>query len=264
MKQEQFECYVQWFGGFIQQYYSLDGDEFLNNNLHLKECHTHRVCGLTRKLAAALKLDAESTRTAETIALFHDIGRFPQFKRYRTYKDTTSEDHAAMGLAILREERILEPLEKDEQHWIERAIDYHNKKSLPGGLDETTALFSKMIRDTDKVDIYKISVENFQLYYQNPCTFRLEIEFPDEPCCSPEILEAIAKGELVDYRCLRTMNDVKLLQLGWAYDIYFDAMLREIFDAGYFQQILLMLPDEENIQSAAAAVMRYVHSRIGH
>jgi putative nucleotidyltransferase with HDIG domain len=262
MKQEQFEHYVRWFGGFIQQYYSLEGDEYLNNNLHLKECHTHRVCGLTRKLAAALKLDAMQTRTAETIALFHDIGRFEQFQRYRTYKDSTSEDHAEMGLAILRQERILEPLENEERHWIERAIEYHNKKSMPDGLDESTALFSKMIRDTDKVDIYKLSVENFQLYYQNPCTFRLEIEFPDEPCCSPEILQALAKGELVDYRCLRTMNDVKLLQLGWVYDIYFDATLREIFEAGYLRQIIAMLPEDKDIQAAAAAVMRYVCGRI--
>jgi putative nucleotidyltransferase with HDIG domain len=263
MKQEQFEQYVQWFGGFIQQYYSLDGDEYLNNNLHLKECHTHRVCGLTQKLAAALKLDAEQTRIAETIALFHDVGRFEQFKIYRTYKDATSEDHASMGLAILRRERLLEPLDKQERHWIERAIEYHNKKSLPDGLDEPTALFSKMIRDTDKVDIFKLSVESFQSYHQNPCTFQLEIEFPDEPCCSPEIVKALQTGTLIDYRCLRTMNDVKLLQLGWAYDIYFDATLLEISKLGYFQQIIAMLPDNKDVQNAAAAAMRYVQRRIG-
>lgn len=263
MKQEQFERFVQWFGGYIQPFYSLDGDEFLNNNLHLKECHTHRVCGVTRKLAAALNLDAGQTRTAEAIALFHDVGRFEQFKRYRTYKDATSEDHAEMGLAILREARILEPLETQERLWIERAIEYHNKKALPDGLDETTALFSKMIRDTDKVDIFKLSIESFLAYQQNPCTFRLEIEFPDEPCCSPAIVEAVRAGVMVDYRCLRTMNDVKLLQLGWAHDIYFDATLREIQELGYLRQIAASLPEDKDVQVAASAVMRYVHGRIG-
>lgn len=263
MKQEQFEQFVQWFGGYIQPFYSLDGDEFLNNNLHLKECHTHRVCGVTRKLAASLKLDAGQTLIAETIALFHDVGRFEQFKRYRTYKDATSDDHAVMGLAILRQERILEPLEAHERKWIEQAIEHHNKKSLPDGLDEPTALFSKMIRDTDKVDIFKLSIESFLAYQQNPCTFRLEIEFPDEPCCSPAIVEAVRTGTLVDYRCLRTLNDAKLLQLGWAYDIYFDAALREIWKLGYLQQIAASLPEDSGVQAAAEAVMRYVKRRIG-
>ncbi len=262
MKHEQFEEFVRWFGAYIQPFYSLSGDEFLNNNLQLKECHTHRVCGITRKLSEALGLNAEQTRTAETIALFHDVGRFEQFKRYRTYKDATSKDHAEMGLGILREARILESLDKQERAWIERAIEYHNKKALPEGLDEATAMFSKMIRDTDKVDIFKLSLESFYAYQRNPCTFRLEIEYPDEPCCTPEIVEAVKKGTLIDYRCLRTMNDVKLLQLGWAYDIYFDATLKLIMEAGYFQEIAGLLPEDSEAQAAAKAVLQYVRGRI--
>ena len=104
MEINQFEQLVQWFGGCIQQFFSLAGDEFLNDNLHLKESHTHRVCGETRLLADALKLNENDTRIAETIALLHDIGRFEQFKKYRTYKDTTSEDHATTGLRILHQE----------------------------------------------------------------------------------------------------------------------------------------------------------------
>jgi len=195
-------------------------------------------------------------------ALLHDVGRFEQFKKYRTYKDSTSEDHSVIGLRIIRQERILEGLDAHERHWIERAVDYHNKMALPAGLDEKTALFSKIIRDTDKLDIYYIAMENFRQYHENPCTFQLEIEFPDEPCCSSEILDAVEHGRLVDYRLLRTMNDVKLLELDWAYDIYFGATLRRIVELGYLKQIIAWLPDTKEVKRATQAVMRYVDNRI--
>jgi len=262
MEINQFEQLVQWFGGCIQQFFSLAGDEFLNDNLHLKESHTHRVCGETRLLADALKLNENDTRIAETIALLHDIGRFEQFKKYRTYKDTTSEDHAMMGLRILRQERILDGLDERERLWIERAIEYHNKKSLPEGLDERTAMFSRIIRDADKIDVYYLSIESFRRYYQNPCTFQLEIEFPNEPGCSPEILDALEQGRLVGYEALRTMNDVILLQLGWVYDIYFDAALQRIVEQRYLEQLISWLPGTDEVRRATNAVMRYVQKRL--
>ncbi|MBN2513335.1 MAG: HD domain-containing protein [Sedimentisphaerales bacterium] len=262
MEQKQFDDLVQWFGGYIQRYFSHDGDTYLNNNLHLKEYHTHRVCGETRLLAGALKLDANDTRIAETVALLHDVGRFEQFKKYRTYKDSTSEDHSAIGLRIIRQERILEGLDPQERRWIELAVDYHNKMALPEELDEKTALFCKIIRDTDKLDIYYVTRDYFRHYHENPCTLQLEIEFPDEPSCTPEILDAVEQGRLVDYRLLRTMNDVKLLQLDWAYDIYFDQTLRRIVELGYFKQIIALLPDTQEVKRATDAVLRYVDNRV--
>ena len=38
---------------------------------------------------------------AKTAALFHDIGRFPQWKHYSTFVDSVSEDHALLGLEVL-------------------------------------------------------------------------------------------------------------------------------------------------------------------
>jgi putative nucleotidyltransferase with HDIG domain len=262
MESKQFEQLVKWFGGYIRQFFSLDGDKFLNINLQLKECHTRRVCDETRLLAAALGLNENDRRIAETVALLHDIGRFEQFKKYRTYKDTTSEDHAAMGLRILHQERILEPLEPQDRLWIERAVEYHNKKALPEGLDDKTALFSKIIRDTDKIDIYYLSVDNLRRYYENPCTFQLEIEFPNEPYCSPDILAAVEQGRLVGYEALRTMNDFILLQLGWVYDIYFDAALRRVAKQQYLEQLIHWLPETDDIRRATSAVMRYVQYRV--
>jgi putative nucleotidyltransferase with HDIG domain len=47
---------------------------------------------------------------AETIALFHDIGRFEQFKTYGTFDDRASENHATIGLKVLKATDILNRL----------------------------------------------------------------------------------------------------------------------------------------------------------
>jgi hypothetical protein len=264
MTTEQFEQLVRWFGDYVQGFYSQTGDEYLNNNLRLKETHTHRVCGEARLLAEALKMDANDARIAETIALLHDVGRFEQFKKYRTYKDTTSEDHAAIALRVMQAEHVLDGFDPAERTLIEKAVEYHNKKMLPAGLDARTELFSKIIRDADKIDIYYLIIENLKRYYASPCTFKLEIEFPDEPKCSPQILEAVEKGSLIDYSMLRTLSDTILLQVGWVYDMYYDATLRRIVEKKYLDQYISWLPKTDDVKRATDAVMRYVQKRIGN
>jgi len=261
MDQKQLDRLTEWFGGYIQQFYSPDGDEFLNGNLRLKECHTHRVCGYARQLAGQLGLDENETRLAETIALLHDIGRFEQFARYRTYKDTDSENHSLLGLRILREEKPLEGLAEEERRIIEAAVEHHNALRIPEGIEGRTLLFAKIIRDADKLDIYDLTVENFQRYHQDPAGYKLEIEFPDEPYYSPELLDTLQRGELLDYRLVRTMNDVKLLEIGWVYDVYFAFTLRQIAEKCYIEQLAERLPTTKEVQRAVRGVMRYMHRR---
>jgi len=38
---------------------------------------------------------------AEVIAWLHDIGRFEQFDRYRTFADAESENHAQIALRVI-------------------------------------------------------------------------------------------------------------------------------------------------------------------
>ena len=51
---------------------------------------------------------------AEIMALFHDIGRFEQYKQYRTFSDYRSEDHAALGVKVIKANRILNGFEPAE------------------------------------------------------------------------------------------------------------------------------------------------------
>ena len=260
MEQKQLEAFKQWFTGYVRPFYT-DEDEFLNQNIQLKECHTHRVCRVMRDLAGSLGMNDEDCRLAETVALFHDVGRFPQFKQYRTYKDTISENHCLLALKVLSENRVLDCLEDDERAIIERAIEFHGEKELPQ-LDERTGRFAKMIRDADKIDIFELLVENYRILAEEPEKFKWELEFPDTPECTPEIIEAILNHRLIGYDKLKTINDAKLLQLGWVFDVYFDWSLKLIDDRGHLQAIIDLLPKTDEIKAVTTYIVTYVEQRI--
>lgn len=260
MQQDQLDNLKRWFTGFVAGFYT-DGDDYINENVKLKECHTHRVCHEMRQLTGALRLDSEDCLLAEAIALLHDVGRFPQLQKYRTYKDTESENHCLLGVKVLQETDILKNLDAGERAVIEKSVEVHGIKELPT-LDTQTLLFAKLIRDADKIDIYHLLVENYQVLATDPENFIWELEFPDTDECNPEILAAIMNQQLIHYGKIKTINDAKLLQLGWVYDIYFDVSLKQIYDRGYLQALIDLLPNTEPVRQATQKILDYTLTRI--
>jgi putative nucleotidyltransferase with HDIG domain len=261
MQKQQLDQLKEWFAGYVRRFYT-PGDDFLNNNLHLKECHTRRVCAEMRQLAESLKMNENDSLLAESIALLHDIGRFEQFKKYRTYKDTVSENHCLLGLRIIAEHNLLDTLSPDEHTIIRDAIEFHGAKELPV-LEERTLHFAKMIRDVDKLDIFCLCAENYRRFHEDKKSFAFEVEFPDIPDVTPEILEAILNNQLIDYRLLKTLTDAKLLQLGWVFDTYFDWTLRQMRDRGYIEGIMRWLPKTNVTERAVRHITAYITERLG-
>ena len=145
---------------------------------------------------------------------------------------------------------------------IETAIKFHGSKRLPADLDGETELLAKLIRDADKIDIYRVVIEAYKKHIADPGQFNLELEFPDEPYYSADVVEAILKGRLLDYSELRTLNDMKLLQLGWVFDVNFAETLVRIRERRYLEQIVAFLPRTDDIAGAAKCVFNYVAARL--
>ncbi len=254
------ENFREWFDRYANGFYG--DDDFVNANVRLKHEHSFRTCEEMSYLCGELGLDEGRRLVAETIALFHDIGRFEQFVKYRTYVDIRSVDHSALGVDILGRTKILEGLEANERRWIEEAVAYHGRKELPNGLDGESVLFARLIRDADKVDIYRVVVENYEQYKSNPAEFLYEIELPDEPGYSAEVAEAVLNEERTDYGKLRTLHDIMLLQLGWVYDVNFAATLKRIRQRKFLETIAGWLPRCEQIEAVREKVLAYVDFRI--
>ena len=58
-----------------------------NENLNKKYYHTYRVMGICKAIAKSLKLSDEEINLAKIIGLLHDIARFEQYTKYRTFAD---------------------------------------------------------------------------------------------------------------------------------------------------------------------------------
>ena len=63
--------------------------------MRLKIDHTYRVAALCEQIARSIPLTEEQTDHAWLAGLLHDVGRFEQLRRYGTFEDAKSIDHAA-------------------------------------------------------------------------------------------------------------------------------------------------------------------------
>ncbi len=260
MEQEQLEKFRAWFNNYVADFYG--DDDFVNAHLKLKEEHTLRVCQEMQYLANELRLGENQKLIAEVIALFHDIGRFKQFIKYRTYSDVLSVNHCMMGLEVLTETKLLKPVETQERELIEKAIEYHGIKKLPSDLDGECLLFSKLIRDADKLDVFYVAIEYYKHYKDTQGKYLLGLEIPDKPGYSPEMVEAVLHNKQIDYHQVRTLNDMKLLQLAWVYDVNFTATFKRIKQRRLLEMLTGFLPKTEDMQKVKEQILSYVDFRI--
>ena len=260
MEQERVEEFRAWFDDYVAGFYG--DNEYINVNLKLKGEHSRRTCEEMLYLADELGLDANQKRIAEVIALFHDIGRFEQFVKYQTYHDPRSVDHCLLGLEVLRKRKVLEGVERNERELIEKTIEYHGCRELPSDLEGESLLFSQLIRDADKIDVLYVVTDYYLQYRDEPEKFMIELEFPDEPGYSAEVVEGILSGRLIDYSELQTLNDMKLLQLGWVYDVNFTATLKRIKQRRFLEKLIDFLPETRDIEKVKEKIFGYVDFRI--
>ena len=260
MQQNQLNKFRAWFDDYVAGFYG--DDEYVNANLKLKEEHTRRTCKEMLYLAKELGLPDEQMRLAEVIALFHDIGRFEQFVRYRTYVDGRSVNHCLLGLEVLRRAKALDEVEEAERQWIEKAIEYHGLKEMPPDLNGDCLLFSKLIRDADKIDSLYVMTECLRQYADNPGEYKWEIEVPDKPGYSDQVVQALLRGQPIDYGWMKTLNDMKLCLLGWIFDVNFTPTLKRIKQRRLIEILIDFLPKDVDIKRVEQKMFDYVDLRI--
>src|SRR5512147_794249 len=259
MNQEDLIALKDWFAGYAASFSTPAVEE--QRNIAIKRDHTYEVCRNALRIAHDLGLSEGEALLAEAVALLHDVGRFSQYRQYRTFDDSISVNHAALGVKVLLEERALQGLQERERDLIVHAVALHNVFSLPEGLDGTTLLFARLIRDADKLDIMRVLLEFFvQDKESRADAFGLGL--PDEPGYSPVVLARLAGREMAKKSDLTTLNDFKLLQLTWLYDFNFASSLRVVIERRYIERLAGLLPDTEEIRRAVAVVRADVDERL--
>lgn len=133
-----------------------------NDKIKLKVVHTYGVIRASEYIARGLKLSNEDIEIAKIIALLHDIGRFVQLKKYNSFDDKIMP-HAQCSIDILFKDNMIEKFlnERKFDDIIYKAIKNHGVYKLNEDMQERELLHSKIIRDADKVDNFRVkSVES--------------------------------------------------------------------------------------------------------
>jgi len=250
MNKQQLDIIIAWFNDYVEPFLNTDAEGV--KNIELKIEHTHKVCAAMALLAEGEKLSENESRIASVIALLHDVGRFSQYRRWRTFLDSVSDNHARLALDVLRNENILTGIDKDEQLLIEEAIRFHNMLVPPEKFQSPTRQFINLIRDADKLDIWRLFVE---LLAQSPeeRASAATLGLPDLPdTVSDPCVAALNSAAIVRLDTISCVNDFTLLQISWVYDLTTTTSRRILLERGYVTALAATLPERTDITEAVA------------
>ena len=248
----------KWFSHYVRSFYC--ADPVTQQAIELKEKHSLRVCREILNLGRQLGMSQNGLRIAEAMALFHDIGRFDQFTRYRTFVDRKSENHAQLGVDVLRRENTLAVLNEETRNVILKAISFHNRLSIPDGETPICMHFSKLLRDADKLDIFNL-VSNYYCAGPGEKSNAIELDLPDTPGISDEILTSLLNGKMISMQQMQSLNDFKLLQMAWIYDINFQPAFLIIQERDYLKKMRDALPESDRIDHIYDHLLSYLKQR---
>lgn len=215
------------FEKFIKQY------DLENKKIKRKLGHSYRVMENAGKIAESLNLCNEEIEIARLIGLLHDIGHFETIQINDILKENKKIDHGDLGVEILKKDNYIRKyIEEDKyDNIILKAIKNHNKLYIEEGLTKQELLFSKIVRDADKLDIFYEGVEMFW-------TNKEEIEEANKSKISDKAIETFNKNNLMDRKNIITEADKVLNFIGFMFDINFKYDFEILKKENYINKIL--------------------------
>lgn len=205
----------------------------------LKIIHTYKVLEQSERIAKDLNLPNEDIELAKLIGLLHDIGRFEQAKRFNDFRDyetgKNNFDHAVFGCDLLFKQNLIRSFIDEDKfdNIIYKSILNHNRLKIEEGLTERELLHSKIIRDADKADNFRVKQEEEieTLLYMSSNLEQIENEI-----ITPIVYEQFMSNQLV-------VNDVRVTSLdhwvsyfAFIYDFNFLSGLKYIEENDYINR----------------------------
>lgn len=210
-----------------------------NPRVGMKLEHIMRVSENCKNIALNLKLSEEEIKLAELIGLLHDIGRFEQYIIFNPNTeskvlDTSKKfDHGEAGVQVLKKDNYIRKYIEEDKYdeIIYTAVYEHNKYQLSEGLSDEEILFSKIVKDADKMDLMH---EALYIYWQDED----RIKQVEEGILSEKMLENVYEYKLADNRNRVSETDQILRFASFVFDIYFPYSLKVIKEKDYVSKMI--------------------------
>lgn len=238
-----------------------------NPKIELKIDHTYRVANLCEQIAQSLELSAAEVDLAWLSGMLHDVGRFEQLRRYNTFSDAQSIDHARFAVELLYDEGLIADyvpeistteLVADARTWrsmgganesptaqsedmplsdilqtLRIAIGEHSAYRIQKGLDERTRMFCQILRDADKVDIFRVICDTpmEEVYgFQTKDILRSAI--------TPEVMQAFYEHHAVLRKLKKCPADYIVAHGSLTFELVYPGSLRIAKEQGYLKQMM--------------------------
>ena len=208
-----------------------NGFDLSNTNIQRKVYHSLRVSEICKKIAVSFSLNDEDVLLAELIGLLHDIGRFEQYTKFKTFSDTNSVDHGMLGEQILKKNDYIRSFIMDSKYdeVIMCAIRNHNRFIIENDLNERELLFTNIVRDADKVDIFYEATEMF---------WNGKGKEMNECDVSEKVYTEFLNGNLVENSLKQNELDKLIGIISFIYDMNFKESFNIIDENMYLEKII--------------------------
>ena len=251
-----------------------------DEKIKLKIDHTYRVAGMCQRIAESLGLSEPDVDIAWLLGMLHDIGRFEQIRRFGTFNDAQSVDHAEFGADLLFKEGLIrkfaegyyeecelarsgdeeaEQIIKNNEHHnkdtglLEMAIRQHNKYRVKEDLTERQRMFCDILRDADKVDIFKVNADIPMEIIYDVTTEELK-----NGVITKEVLESFYKKETVLKSVRRSAVDHIVGHISLLFELVYKESYRQAKEQGYVYKLLDFKSDVPEVNAEFDDMRKYV------
>lgn len=229
--------------------------------LKLKYEHSRRVAAEARALSSDLAWLLSEQNAAEALGILHDIGRFSQFAEYKTFADADSMDHGEAGWLMARQSEWTSPLPAEEHDAVLTGIRYHNRCAIPEHLSGTSLRFLRLIRDADKLDIFRVVLDTLE----REAFYEILKMFPgvsEGRSPSPELINEAQFQKSVSFSNIRNIGDFLVMQILWMYDLNYVATLKRVLERDILNRLFGQLDGDLQTRGIKADLDRFIRQKL--
>ena len=217
----------------------LDTEEKIRVMCERKFIHTQEVAKNSIYLAQKLNFDEYDSDLAFIIGYLHDFARFSQALLTQSFVDSDRYNHAYLGAELLFKHNMIgdiienyDDISAEDKIVMEKAIYYHSDLTLPVNLTDREKLFCEIIREADKIDIFRaIVTTGYEKMYG---ATKEEIAKTN---ISKEIEAAFYKRTTADYKTRKTKADFLLAHQALYFGLTMKAGKEKVIKDGYLKQL---------------------------
>ncbi|WP_338667071.1 HD domain-containing protein [Pseudodesulfovibrio methanolicus] len=238
----------------------LTGEAKNDYHIRLKLDHSMRVLDNGLEIIGNEGITGRDGELAAMACLYHDIGRFPQFARWGTFKDVDSVNHGRMGVLALRGLDLPGGFTEAEWRLIKAAVGLHNAKNVNPRIKAPVAAMVKVTRDADKIDIFAVILDH--LSHPDSPDKEVILQLEKHPTrYTPAVFEAIMSDGSCDYGLLKYDKDFLLLLTGWLFSLNYGTSARLLRERGLVARTFELLPGTDEIKRLEEKVLRHLEAK---